>query len=193
MSKGAVQIVKYSAPGLVAIAFIIIVSCLWGFDKFDAHQSVSTIAIITGMFALFCLTKEDDNGDTGSSMGQIFIVFVIFLLTLFIMFLISWWATYMGTTTGELIGNVDASGNNTANTIVTANALIWTFALLAFMAYVMSYIGFMMSKLAKKIIVDSSTSSGDGTPNIGPGVQMEQAHQQAPCGSRHSAPPLARM
>ena len=119
---------------------------------------VYTCFIGIGLVTLFsCTTSREEKEEQTSqrqNIRQLLSVFFFFLCTIIGVFVISVWAIYAGITTSELKQNVKSDGNASAHTIVIANALIWTFAMLSLLIYVFSQIGFKISELAHKGIAN---------------------------------------
>jgi NADH:ubiquinone oxidoreductase subunit 6 (subunit J) len=119
---------------------------------------VYTCFIAVGLVTLFSCTtsreEKEEQTSQGQNIRQLLSVFFFFLCTIIGVFVISVWAIYAGITTSELNQNVKSDGNASAHTIVIANALIWTFAMLSLLIYVFSQIGFKISELAHKGIAN---------------------------------------
>lgn len=140
------------STGAVGIAYAVYLG-----DKLDEGGFGMTVAVVVTIFCIFVLgdLKQDIQPDSRRSAKQILIVTGVFLVAVMTVFMFSWWAIRVGITAHELTSDLDKvdTDANTTNTIVIANALIWTSTLLMLSSYVISRIGFQMSRCAKVFIL----------------------------------------
>lgn len=138
--------------GAVGIAYAV----YWG-DMLDEGGFGMTVVVVVTIFCIFVLgdLKQHIQPDSRRSMKQILIVMCVFLVAVVTVFMFSWWAIRVGITAHELTSDLDTvdADAHTTNTIVIANALIWTSTLLMLSSYVISRIGFQMSRCAKVFIL----------------------------------------
>ena len=82
-------------------------------------------------------------------------MFFFFLCTIVGVFVVSVWVIYAGITTSDLKQDIKSVDNDSSHTIVIANSLIWTFAILSLLIYALSRIGFRISEMAHKGIANA--------------------------------------
>ena len=116
-----------------------------------------------GLVILFNCTPSpggtEEQPHQGQNTQQLLLVFFFFLCTILGVFVVSVWIIYTGITTSELKENIKSKETDSAHTIVIANALIWTFALLSLFIYMFSQIGFRISEIAHRGIASAIAGS----------------------------------
>ena len=158
----------YLSIGAVGIAYAVYLG-----DKLDEGGFGMTVAVVVTIFCIFILgdLKQGIQSDSRRSMKQILIVTAVFLCVFLVavvtVFMFSWWAIRVGITAHELTSDLDTVDTDvhTTNTIVIANALIWTSTLLMLSSYVISRIGFQMSRCAKVFILYTIEDTPDAEIN----------------------------
>ena len=120
---------------------------------------IYTCFVGLGLVTLFSYSKSPEEGDEQCSQGQnanqLFLVFFFFLCTIVGVFVVSVWVIYAGITTSDLKQDIKSVDNDSSHTIVIANSLIWTFAILSLLIYALSRIGFRISEMAHKGIANA--------------------------------------
>ena len=128
-----------------------------------------TIGVIFATYGLFILgdyMKEHNDcafendvasqtEDAKQLLFQVIIVSGVFITAVVSVFAFSAWAVHVGITSDELRSDMNPADTdpNTSNTVIIANALIWSFTLLMATSYIFSRIGFQMSKCALALIL----------------------------------------
>jgi multisubunit Na+/H+ antiporter MnhC subunit len=144
-------------------------------DILDLEGLVMTIGVIFATYGLFILgdCMKEHNGcasdidaasqtdDAKQLLFQVIIVSGVFITAVVAVFAFSAWAVHVGITSDELRSDMNPADTdpNTSNTVIIANALIWSFTLLMATSYIFSRIGFQMSKCALALILCTVASN----------------------------------
>jgi hypothetical protein len=145
----------------MSVAAILTAVAVHTSGSLDTQGLFMTIFVIISTLCLFALGDSLNISPviqkeiSSTVLYQLFIVSGVFLIAVVVVFVFSWWAVHVGITTHELSSDLKPDDNdaNTANTIVIANALIWSFTLLMITTYILSRIGFQMSQCALSLIL----------------------------------------